>query len=356
MEVKLPSSSSNPSFSTPDMAELDTPEAGCSGSKFERDLVWIMRQAGRFLPEFRAVRAAHSFFTVCRTPELAATVTLQPIDRFAGLLDASIIFSDILVVPHALGMDYIMVPAKGPTFPEVLETPADLSRLSETVDVNEKLGYVFDAIALTRTRLDGRVPLYGFAGCPRTLMGYMIEGGGTKTYERKLADVVVKFLVGQVMAGAQLLQVFGSSSGELTPKQFLNFSPPYLPEIPRRVRAALQDLNPELAKIPIAPLSAPGVGYDIVSVDWTMDSAAVRERTQNGVVLQGNLDPTMLFATKEVIREETREMLENFGPSQKYIANLGHRILPATHPEHLRAYLEAIRDISSEMNGENSFA
>ncbi|RKO89924.1 Uroporphyrinogen decarboxylase [Blyttiomyces helicus] len=391
------------------MAELDTPEAGCSlpqpkyavypvhtdadfpplrndlilrvarGEKVERAPVWIMRQAGRFLPEFRAVRAAHSFFTVCRTPELAATVTLQPIDRFNGLLDASIIFCDILVVPQALGLECIMVPTKGPTFPHPLETPADLARLPDTVDVNEKLGYVFEAITLTRTRLDGRVPLFGFAGCPWTLMAYMIEGGGSRNYEkakkwlttwpeashallRKLADVVVDFLVGQVKAGAQLLQVFGSSSGELTPKQFVNFSLPYLLEIPGRVRAALEDINPELAKIPIAvfprgahysfePLSAPGVGYDIVSVDWTMDPAAIRQRTQNRVALQGNLDPTMLFAPKEVIREETREMLQKFGPGEKYIANLGHGILPTTDPEHLRAYLEAIRDISSEMNG-----
>jgi uroporphyrinogen decarboxylase len=194
------------------------------GEPTERTPVWVMRQAGRYLPEFREMRAEHDFFRVCRTPELAARVTLQPIERYEGLLDASIIFCDILVIPQALGMTVEMVPGKGPHFPEPLHVPDDLNRLTKTVDVVKELGYALDAITLTRKQLDGRVPLFGFCGAPWTLMAYMVEGGGSKTFSKaktwlyqypeasknlldQLTDVLVDFLVAQVNAGAQVLIV-----------------------------------------------------------------------------------------------------------------------------------------------------
>lgn len=192
------------------------------GEKVEKTPVWIMRQAGRYLPEFREVRAQHDFFTVCRSPELACQVTLQPIDRYEGLLDASIIFSDILVVPQAMGMEVQMIPGKGPHFPDPLVTPACMTKLlPPPINVDHSLSYVYEAITMTRTKLNGRVPLFGFVGAPWTLMAYMIEGGGSKTLSKaktwlfkypkeshqllqRITDVVIDFLVGQAQAGAQV--------------------------------------------------------------------------------------------------------------------------------------------------------
>jgi uroporphyrinogen decarboxylase len=233
--------------------------------KVERTPVWIMRQAGRYLPEFRAVREQHDFFEVCRDPELASLVTIQPIDRYEGLLDAAIIFSDILVVPQAMGMRVDMLPGTGPHFPNPLREPADLSKLKETVNVDQSLSYVYDAIALTRFKLNGRVPLFGFAGAPWTLMAYMIEGGGSKTFSRakkwlfkypnaahqllqKITLVVIDFLVGQAKAGAQLLQVFESWAGELSHAEFDQFSLPYLKQIAHSCKARFAELG---LKIPM---------------------------------------------------------------------------------------------------------
>ncbi|KAJ3044633.1 Uroporphyrinogen decarboxylase in heme biosynthesis [Rhizophlyctis rosea] len=349
------------------------------GEKVERAPVWIMRQAGRYLPEFREVRAKHDFFTVCRTPELACEVTLQPIDRYPTL-DASIIFSDILVVPQALGLEVQMLEKQGPHFPEPLVDPSHLTRLRQDVDVNIELGYVFDAITLTREKLGGLVPLFGFVGAPWTLMAYMIEGGGSRTLSKaktwlyqwpeqskallqRVTDVSVDFLVGQAKAGAQLLQVFDSWAGELSPLMFEEFSLPYILQIPTRVRARLQELDPSgnLAKIPMVAfarnahyaletLSDPSSGYDIVSLDWTLDPQEARRRTGGRVTLQGNADPALLYAPKEVIEREVEVMLRKFGPSERYIANLGHGMHPDHDPEHLGWYLQAIRDVSTRLN------
>lgn len=316
------------------------------------------------------MRAQHDFFTICRTPELACLVTLQPIDRYANLLDASIIFSDILVVPQAMGLEVQMLPKQGPHFPEPLVDPSHLSRLVPTVHVESELKYVLEALTLTRQKLDGRVPLFGFVGAPWTLMAYMIEGGGSKTLSKakawlvkypeeskallqRITDVVVDFLVAQVKAGAQLLQVFDSWAGELSPSNFNTFSLPYLHQIPRRVRAALNEINPALASVPMVvfargahyaleSLSAPDVGYDIISLDWTLDPAEARRRTGGQITLQGNADPSLLYGPKETIKEEVATMLEKFGTKERYIANLGHGMYPDHDPEHLKAYLEAI--------------
>ncbi|RKO96913.1 hypothetical protein CXG81DRAFT_12368 [Caulochytrium protostelioides] len=338
------------------------------GERLERSPVWIMRQAGRYLPEYRSGRAAHDFFTVVRTPALACEVTLQPIRRYPQL-DASIIFSDILVVPQALGMEVQMVPGKGPVFPEPLVTPDDLARLAVDVDVDEALAYVMDAITLTRHALDGAVPLYGFAGAPWTLMAYMIEGGGSKTLSKakrwlyrypdashrllqRITDLCVDFLVAQVKAGAQLLQVFDSWAGELSPAQYQQFALPYATQLAARVRAAVGSDVP-LCYFPKGAASAlpwlRSSAYDCLQVDWTVTPQDARVLAGPEKTLQGNADPCVLYADEPAIRAVTQTMLEGFGPASRYIANLGHGMYPDHDPEHLGYYLNAVHTLSTEM-------
>ncbi|CAO1638971.1 unnamed protein product [Sympodiomycopsis kandeliae] len=370
------------------------------GEQTERAPVWIMRQAGRYLPEFRKLRESHDFFTCCRTPSLACEITLQPIIRYRGLLDAAIIFSDILVVPQAMGLEVEMLPSKGPHFPAPLETPKDFDRLKKKVDVEKELGYVFEAITMTRTELAGQVPLIGFCGAPWTLMAYMIEGGGSKGFEKakrwlfdypeeskvllqQIADVCADFLVGQVRAGAQMLQVFDSWAGELSPAHFRTFSLPYLKSIQTTVRERLACSSTTCVPMIVFAKGALGhslsevskLGYDVVALDWTVEPSVARrvvdltttppkkgssssEETESfhRIALQGNMDPSVLYASKEAINKEVERMIRGkkggFGGSGAYIANLGHGITPGVDPEHLRAYLEAIHRVSREVNAE----
>uniref|UniRef100_A0ABI7ZVH1 Uroporphyrinogen decarboxylase n=1 Tax=Felis catus TaxID=9685 RepID=A0ABI7ZVH1_FELCA len=280
-----------------------------------------MRQAGRYLPEFRETRAAQDFFSTCRSPEACCELTLQPLRRFP--LDAAIIFSDILVVPQALGMEVTMVPGKGPSFPEPLREDRDLERLRDPAAVASELGYVFQAITLTRQQLAGRVPLIGFAGAPWTLMTYMVEGGSSSTmaqakrwlYQRPqashqllriLTDALVPYLVGQVAAGAQI--IFAKDG-----------------------HFALE----ELAQ----------AGYEVVGLDWTVAPEKARERVGKTVTLQGNLDPCALYASEEEIGRLVQQMLNDFGP-QRYIANLGHGLYPDMDPEHVGAFVDAVHRYS----------
>jgi uroporphyrinogen decarboxylase len=336
------------------------------GERTERTPVWMMRQAGRYLPEYRALRAEDEFFTVCRTPDLAAEVTLQPLRRFP--LDAAIIFSDILVVPQAMGLEVLMVRGRGPHFPAPIETPDALARLQDP-DVRATLGYVFDAITLTRRLLEGRVPLLGFCGAPWTLMAYMVEGGGSKGFNRakgwlyrhpeashdllqRLTDALVAFLVGQVDAGAQALQVFDTWAGLLAPEVFATFSLPYLEQIARRVRAERPDV-PLVVFAKGAHFALPalaGAGYDVVGLDWTMDPREARRQVGPRRALQGNLDPVVLYAEPDVIRREVRQMLEAFGP-HPHIANLGHGMHPDHDPEHARVFIETVHEVSAELHG-----
>ncbi|KAH9049196.1 uroporphyrinogen decarboxylase [Lactarius deliciosus] len=344
------------------------------GEETERAPVWVMRQAGRYLPEFRAVRAEHEFFEVCRTPSLACEVTLQPIRRYSGLLDASIIFSDILVVPQAMGMEVLMNPA--PSFPAPLDTPADIARLREHVDVHKELGYVFAAITRTRHGLAGEVPLIGFCGAPWTLFSYMVEGGGSKTLQKaktwlfkhpqeskkllaRIADICVDFLVGQVDAGAQLLQVFDSWAGELSQDDFAEFALPPLQHIAGSVRARLAEHN-----LPVVPLilfakgaNAPAslaaaavAGYDVLSLDWCVAPADPRAVAPHKA-LQGNLDPSLLYGGREAIERGVRRMCAAFrkggGPPKGWIANLGHGITPGVDPEDLKWFLECLHKYSA---------
>ncbi|WVR04944.1 uroporphyrinogen decarboxylase [Kwoniella sp. DSM 27419] len=345
------------------------------GEETERAPVWVMRQAGRYLPEFLEIRKTHSFFECCQTPELASALTLQPIDRYPRL-DASIIFCDILVVPQALGMEVYMEPSKGPVLPQPLVTPADLARLRENVDVQKELGYVFDAVTMTRKGLGGRVPLIGFCGAPWTLMAYMCEGGGSKTFEkskswlykypeeshallRRIADVCADLLVGQVLAGAQMLQVFDSWAGELTPHHFMTFALPALLHISHKVRHVLKSLgHPGVAMTLFAKgantpstfrlIADPAVtGYDTLGLDWTVDPVDVREWVGPKVNLQGNFDPTVLYGEKEGIEREVERMSERWKQARGgWIANLGHGITPHVKPDDMGWFLECVHKYS----------
>ncbi|XP_075688178.1 uroporphyrinogen decarboxylase isoform X2 [Rhinoderma darwinii] len=331
--------------------------------------VWCMRQAGRYLPEFRETRAAQDFFASCRSPEVCCELTLQPLRRFP--LDAAIIFSDILVIPQALGMEIRMEPGRGPVFPEPLKGPEDLQKLKPTVDVSQELGYVFRAITLTRHKIAGQVPLIGFAGAPWTLMTYMIEGGGSNTMSKakrwlyhnpsashqllqQLTDVIVDYLVGQVAAGAQALQVFESHAGCLGPQQFGDFSLPYLKQISRRVKKKLKTEG--LEQVPMIVFAKDAhyaledlsqSGYEVVGLDWTIRPQEAREKTGKRVTLQGNLDPCALYANKENIEEMVKKMLEAFG-CRGYIANLGHGLYPDMDPEHVGAFISAVHKYSEK--------
>lgn len=330
----------------------------------ERTPVWMMRQAGRYLPEYRKLRAEEAFFDLVRDPELAREVTLQPLRRFD--LDAAIIFSDILVVPQALGMEVVMEKGFGPRFPRPLSGSDELARL-RAPQFETDLAYVFDALRLTREALAGRVPLIGFCGAPWTLMAYMVEGGGSKTFSRAkswlfrqpddshrlldlLARALVDFLSMQVQAGAQVLQVFDSWAGILGPSDFRKFSLPYLRHIAARVKAR----HPEVpiivfargAHYALADLSV--AGFDVLGLDWTIDPRHAREVVGGGVALQGNLDPCVLYADPDAIRVHVAEMLEAFGP-HPHIANLGHGMHPDHDPERASAFVDAVHDISEKM-------
>ncbi|KAI0773816.1 uroporphyrinogen decarboxylase [Fomes fomentarius] len=341
------------------------------GEETERAPVWVMRQAGRYLPEFQAVRAKHGFFEVCRTPELAKEVTLQPIRRYSGLIDAAIIFCDILVVPQAMGMEVEMNP--GPHFPDPLVTPADVEKLTKVVDVDKELGYVYEAITQTRHALNGEVPLIGFCGAPWTLFSYMIEGGGSKTFQKcktwlfqypeeskallnKIADVCTDFLVGQVKAGAQA--IFDSWAGELAPHHFEEFSLPSLQRIASGVRAKLAS-----EKIPVVPMTlfpkgansqlaslADKAGYDVIGIDWCIDPVDARKAVGDKVALQGNLDPNVLYGGRDAIEREVKRVCERFrgGKAPKaWISNLGHGITPGVDTEDLRWFFECVHKYSA---------
>ncbi|CAB0014672.1 unnamed protein product [Nesidiocoris tenuis] len=336
------------------------------GEPVDKVPVWIMRQAGRYLPEFREFKTKHEFFEICQTPELACEITLQPIRRYPDL-DASIIFSDILVIPQALGMIVEMRPGVGPVLPSPLVRPSDLDKLKYPVDVSTSLKYVMDAITLTRMKLEGRVPLIGFSGAPWTLLGYMVEGGGSKTmskakkwlYEHPseskrllnmLTVTVSDYLIAQARAGAQLLQVFESNAEYLGPALFKEFALPCIRDIAKNVREGLKDRKPYVpmtifAKGAHYALEELGSsGYDVVGLDWTVDPVIARQRVGPNVTLQGNLDPCALYAPPESLSAMGKDMVQKFSKS-RYIANLGHGIYPDMDPEHVEVFLKAIHSV-----------
>ncbi len=331
----------------------------CRREPVERPPVWMMRQAGRYLPEYRAVRQRADFLTMVGTPELAVEVTLQPVDLIG--VDAAIIFSDILVIPQAMGMALSVEEGTGPRFHHPLRDPADFERLQPVVP-EEGLGYVLEALRLARRELAGRVPLIGFAGAPWTLMSYMVEGQGSKSFTwakrllvedprrahrllEQLAAAVGHFLAAQVKAGAQAVQLFDSWASALGPRDFREFALPYLAEAARIARAAGA---PVIAFAPGAGWAleeiAAATGAEVIGIDWQTDAAEARRRLgESRAALQGNLDPCWLYAPPEIIRARTYEMLAAFG-GQGHIANLGHGILPDVPVAHARAFVEAVKE------------
>jgi uroporphyrinogen decarboxylase len=311
------------------------------------------------LPEYRAVRERADFLTMVRTPELAVEVTLQPVTRLE--VDAAIIFSDILVVPQAMGMRLSVEDGVGPRFHNPLRTPAQFDRLHD-VTIEEGLGYVLQALRLARHELGDRVPLIGFAGAPWTLMSYMVEGSGSKSFSQakrvlqedpdrahallaRLAQTVGEFLVAQVNAGAQVVQLFDSWSGALGPADFREFALPYLSQAAQRARTTGA---PVIVFCPGSGWAleeiARATGAEVIGVDWQTDAAEARRRIPPSVAaLQGNLDPTWLYGSPASIRERTHFMLDSFG-GRGHIANLGHGILPDVPVDHARAFVHAVQD------------
>jgi uroporphyrinogen decarboxylase len=330
----------------------------CRRESVERPPVWMMRQAGRYLPEYRKVRERADFLTMIGTPELAVEVTLQPVDILG--VDAAIIFSDILVIPQAMGMSLSVEEGVGPRFHQPLRSPADAARLRDVVP-EEGLGYMLDALRLARRELAGRVPLIGFAGAPWTLASYMIEGGGSKGFSiakkflatepaaahallDRLAQAVGDFLVAQVHAGAQVVQLFDSWAGALAPADFRAFALPYLRKAVRIARTAGA---PVIVFAPGAGWAleeiATATGADVIGVDWQTDAAEARRRlATTPVALQGNLDPAWLYAPPSEVERRTHAMLEAFG-GVGHIANLGHGILPDVPVEHAAAFVRAVQ-------------
>ncbi|KAH3685809.1 hypothetical protein WICPIJ_003222 [Wickerhamomyces pijperi] len=335
--------------------------------------MWIMRQAGRYLPQYHEVKAGKDFFETCRDAEIASEITIQPIDHFDGLIDAAIIFSDILVIPQAMGMEVEMIDKAGPHFVDPLRTPEDLKKLTQDVDVLKELDWAFKAITLTRKKLNGRVPLFGFCGAPWTLMAYMIEGGGSKMFRfakewiykypeashellQRITDVAVEFLAQQVVAGAQILQVFESWGGELGPAEFNEFALPYLRQIPAKLRPRLQELN-ITEDIPITVFAKGSwyaledlaeSGYNTVSLDWLHDPAQAVNIVNGRVNLQGNIDPGVMYGSHDVITKKVEKMIAGFGGGkQGYIINFGHGTSPFMDPENIRHFLKECHRIGS---------
>lgn len=328
-----------------------------NGEKTERTPVWLMRQAGRILPEYRAVRNSLSGFKeLVETPELAAEVTIQPVDILE--VDAAIIFSDILVIPEAMGLSYEMVEKKGPHFPRTIETKKDIASIK--IANPDDLSYVYDAIRITKKELNGRVPLIGFAGAPWTIFSYMIEGGGSKTFSKarrilytdtamadQLLDMITQSTIGylksQVAAGADMLQIFDSWAGVLPPEHYSRFSLKYISQIcdaindvPITVFAkgawwALDEIN--------------DLQCQTVGLDWNMNPNQAKKILPKKT-LQGNLDPCALYGTRENIKSEVSKMLQSFN-DHPHIANLGHGVYPDTDPEKVRYFIECVKELSA---------
>ena len=331
-----------------------------------RTPVWVMRQAGRYLPEYLKVRKqAGDFMTLCSTPELACEVTLQPLDRFN--LDAAILFSDILTIPDAMGLGLHFETGEGPKFSNPVRNRADVDKLP-IPDPMDKLRYVMDAVSTIRRELNGRVPLIGFSGSPWTLATYMIEGGGSKDFAKvkgmlfsdpdtlhklldRTAQSVISYLNAQVESGAQSLMIFDTWGGALSPANYREFSLHYMQQI---VDGLIREADSR--KVPVVLFTKNGgqwldvmadTGCDGLGVDWTTDLADARNRTGDRVALQGNLDPSVLYGSPESIKVEVKRVLDSYGSGPGHVFNLGHGIHQFVNPEHLGVMVESVREQSA---------
>jgi uroporphyrinogen decarboxylase len=329
--------------------------------------VWMMRQAGRYLPEYRATRKqAGSFLDLCKNAELACEVTMQPLRRYD--FDAAILFSDILTIPDALGQGLYFEEGEGPKFRKVIRTAADVENLPE-VNIASELEYVMNAVSVIRKELNGSVPLIGFSGSPWTLATYMIEGGGSKDFRHakqfmydnpeamhlllgKLADAVTDYLNAQIDAGAQVVQIFDTWGGILTPSCYQEFSLAYMKKI-----IANLTKEREGRKVPSIVFTKNGgqwlesivaSGADAVGLDWTIDIAEARRRAEGAVALQGNMDPTMLYASPAAIRKEVDKILAGYGPGLGHVFNLGHGITPQVNPDHVSVFVDSVHELSGQ--------
>jgi uroporphyrinogen decarboxylase len=326
------------------------------GEAVERPPVWLMRQAGRILPQYRELRAKLSGFKeLVETPALACEVTIQPVDELG--VDAAIIFSDILVIPEAMGLTYEMTKGRGPWFPNTIQTRADIDKLITGEAAAAELQYVYDAVSLTKKELNGRVPLIGFAGAPWTIFAYMIEGSGSKTFSKakkflytdpilshqllqKITTATISYLKTKISAGVDLVQIFDSWAGILTKEQYLEFALPYITqmcdaidEVPKTVFAkGAYFIRQELGEM----------NCEVIGVDWNMNPMETRQLVGGSKVLQGNLDPCMLYASPERIQAEAIKMIQSFG--SKHIVNLGHGVYPDTPLEGVKAFVNAVKN------------
>jgi len=332
----------------------------------DRTPVWMMRQAGRYLPEYREIRArAGDFMALCTNPQLACEVTLQPLARFP--LDAAILFSDILTIPDAMGLGLYFEAGEGPRFRKVMDTAAAIEAL-QVVDTASQLGYVVDAVRLIRRELDGRVPLIGFSGSPWTLATYMVEGGSSRDFRKvkamafdqpdlmhllldKLTESVIDYLNAQVQAGAQALQVFDTWGGALSHWAYREFSLAYMARIVAGIRP-----GPDGNRVPLILFTKNGgqwleaiadTGCHALGLDWTTDIAQARARVGDKVALQGNMDPAMLYASPSVIRQEVARILAGFGEGSGHVFNLGHGVTPDVDPSGAACFIEAVHERSA---------
>ncbi len=325
------------------------------GEKVERTPVWLMRQAGRVLPEYRKVRAKmKGFKELVETPEFACEVTIQPVDSLG--VDAAIIFSDILVIPEAMGLPFQMIEAKGPWFEKTVKTSADIAqlRIAEAPDLH----YVMDAIKLTISGLNNRVPLIGFAGAPWTIFAYMIEGSGSKTFSQakkflyaqpalahqllqKITDSTINYLKGQIAAGVDMLQLFDSWAGVLSPEQYDEFAMKYISQICNAITEVPLTVFAKDAHF--ARVSMGKLNCNVIGLDWTVDILESRKMIGDSKTLQGNMDPCLLYADYATIKKETVKMLKTFGP-QKHIANLGHGIYPDIDKDKVICFVDTIKE------------
>lgn len=329
--------------------------------------VWMMRQAGRYLPEYRATRAqAGDFMSLCKNAELACEVTLQPLRRYP--LDAAILFSDILTIPDAMGLGLYFETGEGPKFERPISSLADIQNIPK-LDPTDELGYVMNAVSTIRRELKGEVPLIGFSGSPWTLATYMVEGGSSKTFGKikkmafsepktlhllldKLADSVIDYLNAQVKAGAQSLMIFDSWGGVLSPRDYKEFSLQYMHKI---VDGLIRESDGR--KVPVTLFTKNGgqwieaiaaTGCDAVGLDWTIDIGDAKRRVGDKVALQGNMDPSMLHGTPERIREEVQHILAGFGEGNGHVFNLGHGITPEVDPENAGVFINAVHEFSAQ--------
>ena len=332
----------------------------CKRLPTERTPIWIMRQAGRYLPEYRAIRAKHDFLTMCKTPELASEVTIQPVDIVG--VDAAIIFSDILVIPEAMGMHLQIHEGRGPVFSDPIKSKVDLARL-KVPDPNKDLKYVMDAISLTKKELNGRVPVIGFAGAPWTILTYMVEGQGSKSFSKvkkliygnpelahklldKITSATANYLSAQIEAGANLVQIFDTWAGLLSPRDYQVFALRYVYQLIANIKRKDEPVIYFPKGVHYLMHELKECGADAISVDWTLELEKVRRKMGDKVAIQGNLDPTVLYADPPFIKREARKVMESFGKGDGHIFNLGHGILPDIDPENVKELVKYVKEKS----------